>query len=119
MFQGWNEDWRQVPEHLIYLASECGRIVSVSISTGMYSFVPYYLMDGRSYVSLCKDGKFHSMPVSHVILESFGYPRPEEYVAHHKDFDRTNDFLYNLEWLSRGDHLIIHDPLNRRKRKSQ
>lgn len=45
-----------------------------------------------------------SVPVSHLILESFGFKRPSrKHVVFHQDSDLTNDNLDNLEWKTRSD----------------
>jgi hypothetical protein len=45
-----------------------------------------------------------SVPIAHLVLEAFGFQRPSsKHVVLHKDGDLTNDFLDNLQWVTRSE----------------
>ena len=53
---------------------------------------------GYKTVSLTKDGKTKGMFVHRIVAEAF-IPNPDDFpMVNHKDEDRTNNFVENLEW---------------------
>jgi HNH endonuclease/NUMOD4 motif len=62
-------------------------------------------MHGRYLeVNLFNNGHFTQVKVHVLVLESFIEPRPSGTYAHHKDGDKNNNNLENLEWLSAKEH---------------
>ena len=48
----------------------------------------------------------------HIIWIKFHGAIPQGCVIHHKDFDRLNNNIENLELMSRGEHVRFHNNLN-------
>jgi hypothetical protein len=56
--------------------------------------------DGYMTVGLRILGKTKSIKVHILVLEAFICSRPARMVCDHKDFDRTNNKVTNLEWVT-------------------
>lgn len=91
-----NEIWRDIPGlEGIYAASSAGRIKS--IKTGKIHKL-YVHKNGYVYCHLSKNGKAKVIRVHRLIAETF-IPNPGnlQYI-NHKDEDKTNNCVDNLEW---------------------
>jgi len=62
--------------------------------------------DQKGYPCIWFGGK--SVKVHLILWERINGPRPKGYVVHHRDFDKGNYALVNLELLSESDHRRIH-----------
>lgn len=112
------EVWKDIPGYEgIYQASTFGRIRTVE---GKTTFTTRHgvrhwksrILKGRGdnpktgkRVSLWKDGKSKDWLVARLVAITFlGYP-PEGFTVNHKDGNRLNNSLDNLEWLSLADNI--------------
>lgn len=79
----------------LYLIYSDGRV---------YSFIkhdflkPRMSMDGYERVALCKDGKRYEYRVHRLVAEAFIQNPDNLPQVNHKDFNRSNNILDNLEW---------------------
>lgn len=65
---------------------------------------------GYLAVNLCKDGIHKRMLVHRLVAEAF-VPNPQNLeTVNHRDEDKTNNNVSNLEWLSRTDNLAYSQP---------
>lgn len=108
------EQWASVPvggfEHL-YEVSTWGRIKRVGHVR--YSSVPIgRITEGGSHVNgyrifaLRNAGRTHAILVHRLVLLAFVGPCPPGHVANHRDSDRSNNRLSNLEYVTeRANHL--------------
>lgn len=55
--------------------------------------------DGYPYVHLCKDGRSKGYFVHRLVMLAFIGECPEGYEVNHKDFNRTNNSVVNLEYI--------------------
>ena len=99
------EEWKWIKGYEgIYAVSTIGRIRSfTSISKGRIKSV---CDDGNGYLqtTLWKDGKGVCCKVHRLVGETF-IPNPKGLeTINHKDFDKTNNSIENLEWLSQSDN---------------
>lgn len=61
---------------------------------------------GYPQVTLCEDGKRHQMNVHRLIAETF-IPNPDcKPCVNHKDEDKTNNAVENLEWVTQRENII-------------
>jgi HNH endonuclease/NUMOD4 motif len=61
--------------------------------------------NGYLRISLTFCGKSRYKPVHRLVLESFTGPRPSKFETNHKDGNKTNNRIENLEWISHRDNL--------------
>ena len=72
---------------------------------------------GYKTVSLTKDGKTKMMFVHRIVAEAF-LPNPDNLpMVNHKDEDKTNNFLENLEWCTAAYNNTYGNAIERRAKK--
>lgn len=112
------ETWKDIPEYEgIYQASTHGRIRTVEGKTtfttkhGMRRWKSR-ILKGRGdnpktgkRVSLWKDGKSRDWLVARLVAITFLGNPPNGFTVNHKDGNRLNNNLDNLEWLSLADNI--------------
>jgi predicted small metal-binding protein len=90
--------WKDIPGHSRYAACESGGILDKQ--TG---YVKQPCKDGHGYYHLAlanSDGTYAYRKVHQLILETFVGPRPDDsFTGEHKDRNKANNALSNLEWL--------------------
>lgn len=113
-----NETWKDIPGYEgIYQASTFGNIRTVegkTTSNKRYGERHWKsrVLKGRGdryktgkRVSLWKDGAVKDWLVARLVAMTFlGLP-PDGYTVNHKDGNRLNNAIENLEWLSIGDNI--------------
>ena len=129
------ETWKSVPGwETLYEVSDLGRIRSLDrpvqqlSRSGNLCTVVYKgkvlkqsscggRVKGDRYLSiaLAKDNKPKTAYIHHLVAEAFLGPRPDGAEVNHKDCDKTNNALANLEYVSRGEN-IAHALANRKGR---
>ena len=106
-----NEIWRPVEGYLgLYEVSSCGRIRSLErmkwcgLHGGCYIAVPEKILktrksrNGYTCVNLYKDGKMKTHKVHRLVSVAF-IPNPNNLPeVNHKDEDKENNHVDNLEW---------------------
>lgn len=86
-------EWREVPTALGYFASEDGRILSRRRAVP-FLMNPMVSDDGHLYIFVEKKKRW----VHHLVLEAFGFPRPDGLECRHLDGNPANNHLNNLRW---------------------
>ena len=112
------EEWRDIPDYEgIYEASTLGNIRSKEgKTTSNKRYEKRYWKSrvlkgrGNNYatgkrVSLWKEGVCRDFLVARLVALTFLGEPPEGFTVNHKDGNRLNNKLENLEWLSRGDNI--------------
>lgn len=80
------------------LGTDGRKIKNRLISGGMFS-------NGYKYVCLRKDGINHNLLIHRLVAEAF-IPNPENKpVVNHKDGNKLNNTVQNLEWVTQGENL--------------
>lgn len=114
-----NEIWKDIPDYEnLYEASSLGRIRT---KEGKTTFTKWHgirhwksrIMKGRGdnkttgkRVSLWKNGECKDWLVARLVAITFlGKPTKTADTVNHKDGNRFNNKIENLEWLSRGDNV--------------
>ena len=108
------EVWKSPPGYDgLYLVSSFGRVRSLPRMVRKWRgkscvlelfegqiLTPYETKKGYLSVRLYKDGKSHDFPVHRLVLLTF-VPNPENFPqVNHRDEDKKNNRLDNLEWCS-------------------
>lgn len=106
------EEWRDIVGYEgQYKVSNQGRVISLKRrvkNNHGYRTVPECLMkiqkspSGYCQVVLCANGQNHKSQFIHRLVAQAFIPNPHKYVeVNHKDEDKTNNTVENLEWCSR------------------
>lgn len=106
------ERWRWVPGYEgLYLVSDMGRVMSVprkvvhGPNTGRV-LKQTYCGSGYLRVSLCSKGASKAFSVHRLVAEAF-IPNPDEKPqVNHKDGNKSNNVLANLEWVTASENTI-------------
>jgi len=98
------EIWKDIKEFPGYEVSNLGRIRS----SGKYLYGEFH--EGYLRIELqsrWKGKKRIRVFIHRLVLEAFVGPCPINHVPHHKDANKSNNRLDNLEWVTCGDHQRI------------
>lgn len=94
------EEWRPVVgAEEDYIVSNLGNVASLNYNhTGECRLLKQNLSRGYQRVAIVKNGKYLSVKVHRLVAEAF-IPNPEGLPqVNHKDEDKTNNAVWNLEW---------------------
>lgn len=110
------EQWKAVEGYEgYYEVSDHGRVKGLSRtirrSDGRLVAIPERILsptpdtDGYRQCKLCRDGKYKMVGVHCLVARAF-IPNPENLEdVNHKNFDRADNHVSNLEWKSHGDNV--------------
>lgn len=100
------EEWKQVPGYDgNYEVSNWGRVKSYQLDSNGRILVPCKSGRGYYYVELCKDGKRKRCKIHRLVAMTF-IPNPGNLPeVNHKDENKRNNYLGNLEWCSQAYNL--------------
>jgi hypothetical protein len=90
-------EWRVIPGFENYEASNLGDIRNARTGKPISQ---WQYKTGYKGVTLYRDGKKHSSTVHKCITGAFFGPKPEGLIVNHKDEDRTNNNIDNLEYVT-------------------
>lgn len=90
------EEWRDIKGYEgLYQVSNFGRVYNVLRGTFLHQCVR---KNGYQQVTLCKAHSQHTFRTHRLVAEAF-IPNPDNYTQiNHKDEDKTNNCVDNLEW---------------------
>ena len=98
------EEWRDIKGYEgKYMASNKGNIKSLNYRRTGKEKIMKGVDDGHGYlqVILCKDGKDKKCRINRLVAQAF-LPNPNNLPeVNHKDEDRTNNCVDNLEWCTK------------------
>jgi len=112
-----NEEWRTIPNYNNYEVSNMGRVRSLTREISQLGHMQIYkrIMKGKILkprkqnggylvVWLSKDGTSHAVTVHRLVASCF-LSKCEGCDINHKDGDKTNNCLSNLEYVSRSENI--------------
>lgn len=105
------EEWRPIKGFPNYLVSNLGQVISLSRagankSKGVMILKELNRKNGYLKVDLYLDGKGFSKSVHRLVAEAF-IPNPDNLPeVNHKDEDKTNNHVNNLEWCTPHDNKV-------------
>lgn len=113
------ENWREIErtQGLNFISTE-GRAISLRCNRAMF-LQPYICGDGYYCISIKYDGdeEFTDARINVLVAQAF-IPNPENKpLVHHKDGDKLNNRVSNLEWLTSAEHGEAHRKLNASQKK--
>jgi hypothetical protein len=95
-------DMRPIPGFEGYAVTDDGRVYS-HLSGKFLKATPS--SNGYLAVYLRQDGKYHARYVHRLVMHAFAPPSSPDLVVNHKNFDRTDNRLDNLEWTTQKDNV--------------
>lgn len=104
-----NEIWKDIPGYEgAYQASTLGRIRSLPRNTTKGTTLKPYINkhNGYCYVSLSRQGKIKSVRVHCKVAETFLEKTAERSQVNHKDGDKTNNAVSNLEYCTQSENML-------------
>ena len=106
------EVWETVNGYERYLISNFGKVKNAKSGRILK---PHVSKDGYATVILCKNGKPKSFRIHRLVATAF-LPNPESKLeVNHKDYNRSNNCVANLEWIARKEN-FNYSLCNKRKR---
>ena len=112
-----NEEWRDIPGYVgVYQISNYGRVkrlehTKVYKNGTHYHYTPLILKPqfercGYIQLHLCKDNKKIWIKVHRIEAELFLARTPEQTTVNHKDGNKANPRLDNLEWVTQSENAL-------------
>ena len=87
----------------LYKVSDFGRIMRTKDMPGTFDgkiLKPHLNRGGYQTINIYKNGKRHIFTVHRLVMEAFVGIRPNNMQVNHKDGDKTNNHLDNLEYVT-------------------
>ena len=115
------EIWRDIEGYEgLYQVSNLGKVKSLNYKCTKKEKIlkPFSNRDGYLRVKLCKEGKRRSYLVHRLVAQAFISNPEDKPQVNHKDEDKTNNKVENLEWVTSKEN-INYGTHNERSGKSQ
>lgn len=112
------ENWKPVFNGA-YEVSDLGNVrrAVAGISTFIgRPLIPNFSPGGYLQIAFSANGKTKRMYVHHLVMSAFMGDRPCGYIVNHKDLDRTNNRLENLEYITQKENCLHSFNAQGRKR---
>lgn len=101
------EIWKSIPGFSLYEASNCGNIRSLNYkrTNTMKVLKPSKSDDGYLKTMLLNDlGKYKSWTIHNFVALTFLGEKPKNKEINHKDGNKTNNSIENLEYVTRSEN---------------
>ena len=97
------EIWKDIAGYEgLYQVSNLGRVKSLGNNKNSKEKIlkPFFNRDGYLLVNLCKEGKSKQYRVHRLVAQAFILNPEDKPEVNHKDEDKTNNKVENLEWVT-------------------
>ncbi len=99
-----NEEWRPIADFPNYAVSDCGRVMNVQRNQiKAVQFNPY---NGYEHISLWDSGDCANCYIHRLVALAFIGPPIGVMDVNHKDGNKRNNFVENLEWMTRSENQL-------------
>ena len=92
------------PKYKYYLASKCGKILSLKRKEKRILKL-YTTIDGYLFFKLCENNKKINYLIHRFVYETFKGIIPKEKEIDHRDSNKKNNFISNLQLLSHKENI--------------
>ncbi len=99
------ERWEPIKNFSKYLISDLGRVLSLSRKRYRILKPTLFKRCGYMYVTLYEDGNHQKFRVHKLVLEAFVGPCPEGHECNHKNGNKTQNCLDNLQWVTHMENV--------------
>ena len=100
------EIWKKINNYS-YEISNKGNVRRIHKKGTYYILKSYFdKTTGYCHINLSKNGVVKHRSVHSLVLETFTGKRPKKHVANHKDCNKTNNNISNLEWITKSGNFI-------------
>ncbi|MBO7715231.1 MAG: HNH endonuclease [Methanobrevibacter sp.] len=98
-----NEEWKTIPYALNYDVSNCGNVRQNKKNKLLKPYISK--QNGYAYIYIRdNNGKYLNKRIHRLVAETF-IPNPlNKCDVNHKDFNRSNNCVNNLEWVTRSEN---------------
>jgi hypothetical protein len=97
-------DWKPLPWDTKYLINKHGKVYSTKSQSLLRIQRNAY---GYSYIGLKSKGSRKNFLIHRLLMQLFGPPMPDGKThINHKDGNKTNNDLANLEWCNRSENML-------------
>ena len=100
-----DERWLPIKDFPGYEVSNRGSVRSQKLK-GFFLMQPWKSWDGYNRVELVRNSKRHSKRIHRLVLETFVGDCPDGHQANHKDGQKRNNYVENLEWITPSQNLL-------------
>ena len=107
VFTDTEEIWKSIESFPGYEISNEGRLRRW-MGRGYRTLNPYRIGNGYREFSFWKENKRYCRKIHRLVLEAFVENCPGGYQTNHKDGNKENNYVENLEWVTPSDN-INHD----------
>ncbi len=94
--------WKKHPKYKGYLISDTGLVKR--IRTGNI-LKPWKVGHGYERVEVYRNSRYYSEYIHRLVAETFLPKHPMRDEVNHKDGDKTNNHVNNLEWVTRQENM--------------
>lgn len=101
------ENWKIIENFPDYMVSDQGRFKGLKEYRQYKSgriLKPKLYKTGYLYIGLYKDRKRYFKRINRLVLETFKGVDPIKPFCNHKDGNKENNWLYNLEWTTQSEN---------------
>ena len=98
------EIWRKIKGREDYEVSNHGQVRSLKYGVRRILVTNKRLAKGYPSVSLCENGEIKECRVHRLVAEAFIPKIDDKPDVNHKDGDRTNNYIGNLEWINKKEN---------------
>ena len=106
-----NEEWCEIKGmDGRYFISSLGRVLSLCLD-GYKLLQAFVCGDGYYYVDLRKDGEDHKCRIHRLVAEAFIDNPNGKPIVHHRDLNRKNNRVSNLQWVTEAEHTALHNKI--------
>lgn len=97
------EEWKDIKGYEgLYQISNLGNVKSLNTNKNM----KFTTRSGYYNIILRKNGKRYSKQVHRLVAEAFLENKENKFIVNHKDYNRKNNNIENLEWCTQKENVI-------------
>jgi hypothetical protein len=112
------ENWKQVKCFDSYFVSDLGRVKKIYENSKIKMLKQRFSKDGYLRVALSKNRIVKEWRVSRIVAEHFIENEKNLDTVNHKDGNKTNNKVENLEWMTRSEQMYHAYSLGLKKPKT-